>query len=110
MSYSDDMEKPCPHKWEICSRCDGEGTQVHPAFSVWTSEDRAEDPEAFEAMMAGAYDIPCKVCGGTGKVKIHEDDGTCEEYDDYQERYNDARTRAMEMGDWEAYQNPEYLF
>ena len=78
--------------WMICPECEGEGTMVHPACSVWTQDDRAEDPDGFEAMMHGAYDIRCAHCGGSGKVKEDFQD----EFD-----YTDARMRAMENGDWE---------
>lgn len=86
--------------WEICDRCDGDGKVVHPALSVWTSEDRYEDPDGFEDMMKGAYDRPCAKCGGSGKVR--EKDA-----EEYNERLADARLCAMEDGDPEVYYNPE---
>jgi DnaJ-class molecular chaperone len=57
-------------EWVICDDCNGEGRRVHPACSVWTSSDIAEDFEAFEGMMAGNYDVTCTTCNGTGKVDM----------------------------------------
>jgi DnaJ-class molecular chaperone len=87
--------------WMICERCEGEGTVVHPALSVWTSEDRDEDPDGFEAMMEGQYDVRCPECGGNGKVR----EPTEEELEDRRERDEMKRTQAMENGDSEAYHN-----
>lgn len=89
--------------WEICPRCEGEGTIVHPACSVWTEEDRFEDPDGFEAMMEGDYDVTCARCGGSGKIQVDDEEDT----DDYHERLADARLRGAESGDWELYSNPE---
>lgn len=89
-------------KWQICSRCDGEGTVVHPALSVWTESDRYEDPDGFETMMRGGYDVPCAKCKGEGKLLVdpNEEDG-------YAMALADAKLRGAEMGDPELYYNPE---
>lgn len=52
------------HDYKVCPECRGEGKVVHRAVSVWTSEDRAEDPDGFEDMMRGMYDVPCPECNG----------------------------------------------
>lgn len=51
-------------KYRVCGTCEGEGKMVHRAASVWTGEDRAADPDAFEDMLEGRYDVPCDECGG----------------------------------------------
>lgn len=89
--------------WIICPECEGEGKVVHPACSVWTADDIAEDPESFQFMMEGGYDKTCATCHGSGK--IHEP--TEEEMEAERERRADLRTRAMEDGDWEGYHNPD---
>lgn len=89
-------------EWELCPECRGEGKVVHPALSVWTEEDRYEDPEGFEDMMAGMYDQRCKRCDGRRVVEADNE----EEQEDWEERLADARTRAMESGDAEAFYNP----
>jgi DnaJ-class molecular chaperone len=86
-------------KYEICPTCEGEGTTVHAALSVWTESDRAEDPEGFETMMGGGYDVICPECSGTRVVSTKA-------RADYRERLQDARTMAAENGDWEGYSNP----
>lgn len=88
-------------KWAICPDCRGEGMVVHPALSVWTAEDRAEDPDAFEAMMHGDYDQGCDRCGGSGKILVG---GTAER--EFRERLAEAKLRGLESGDPELYFNP----
>jgi hypothetical protein len=86
-------------KWQICPECDGEGKVVHPACSVWTADDRAEDPDGFEEMLQGTYDVICATCHGSGKVQR----------DDLRKRKNQlesCRLRGMESGDPEMYYNP----
>jgi RecJ-like exonuclease len=90
--------------WKICPRCEGDGKVVHPACSVWTQEDRYNDPDGFDEMMEGAYDVTCQRCGGTGKVRS---DGEDEDGYSYAERLADAKLRGMEDGDPELYYNPE---
>ena len=51
-------------KYRVCPLCRGEGKTVHPAVSVWTGADIAEDPDGFEGMLAGDYDVPCPRCNG----------------------------------------------
>ena len=63
---------PMPEKWEICDGCRGDGRRVHEALRVWTESDRHEDPDGFEAMMGGAYDVTCSDCSGSGKVRDYD--------------------------------------
>jgi len=66
-------------RWVICGCCKGSGQVDHPAFrNGFTSEEQAEmacdwDAEsqttAWDRYMAGAYDVRCDVCDGTGKVR-----------------------------------------
>lgn len=78
-------------KYEVCPRCEGEGTIVHPSLSVWTESDRDDDPEGFESMMRGAYDVACTECGGRRVV-------TAEDEADYAERQRDHRVMLAEQG------------
>lgn len=94
-------------KWAICGRCHGDGKIVHPALSVWTESDRREDPDGFETMMRGGYDIRCDECGGSGKVRVEDDWHGEESPDEFD--YADARQRAAENGDAEALMNPHIL-
>lgn len=85
--------------FEVCPTCRGHGTTVHAALSVWTEQDRAEDPDGFEDMMNGVYDVGCPQCHGKRVVSTAD-------RQDYRERLQDARTMAAENGDWEGYSNP----
>lgn len=63
-----------PARWDVCPNCDGHGKVDHPAFSNgWTAYDRAEDPDGFEAYMAGAYDVACPVCKGRTTIKVADE-------------------------------------
>jgi hypothetical protein len=78
-------------KYRVCPRCEGEGSVVNPVLSVWTESDRYDDPEGFESMLRGDYDVACPECGGK-RVVTEQDE------DDYREREQDRRTRDMESG------------
>ena len=73
------------NKWEICCNCDGNGKHSKH-LGVITSSDREEwDDEEFDQYMEGAYDTPCSVCRGTGKVlagknRVEQYYATDEEY------------------------------
>lgn len=58
--------------WIICPDCEGEGKHVHEDLSVWTASDREENPDGFDDMMRGHYDVKCERCQGSGKVREGE--------------------------------------
>jgi rubredoxin len=82
---------PDKKRYEVCPMCEGEGSVVHRSLSVWTESDRAEDPEGFEAMLDGRYDVVCPECGGKRVV-------TQADEEEFAERERDRRTRFMESG------------
>lgn len=60
-----------PGKWEICDRCNGDGTHDPPEFdNGFTRSDFDEDPEFEEMYFQGVYDVPCEECGRSGKVLV----------------------------------------
>lgn len=82
------------NKYQVCNRCDGEGVIVNPAVSVWTGSDIERDPDGFDDMRAGVFNVTCPQC--RGKRVTTEDDTTA-----YREYCDDARMRALESGDYE---------
>jgi len=78
-------------KYHVCQTCRGEGKVVNPAVSVWTADDRYDDPEGFESMMRGDYDVTCPECFGKRVV-------TRSEAAAFAERERDRRTMFMESG------------
>lgn len=78
-------------KYRVCPTCRGEGKIVNPSVSVWTESDRDEDPEGFDNMMQGLYDVACTECRGQRVV-------TSEEHDAFRERERDRRTSLAESG------------
>lgn len=89
-------------EWIVCPRCQGEGRIVHPAVSVWTGSDIDDDPDGFEEMMQGSYDMSCILCGGRRVV-------TQVEIDELEQDRGAAREMAMESADWEGYSNPDSM-
>jgi hypothetical protein len=56
-----------PTKWEVCGRCDGEGT-LGGYPGVYTPDDFAEDPDFFDDYIS--HRRPCEDCGGRTTVKV----------------------------------------
>ncbi len=64
-------------EWVICPDCEGDGKHDPDAFAGgFTQDDFDEDPDFRESYFAGAYDVPCARCDGTGKVHTgHDENG-----------------------------------
>jgi hypothetical protein len=88
--------------WIICTLCGGDGSHVNPSIDAHglSAEDFADDPDFAEAYMRGDYDVSCRRCGGTGKLRADEAERIAERA---AEAARDRRTRAAEDGDWESY-------
>ena len=58
-------------KWAICSLCDGNGKHVNPSIDCGgiTQDEFDEDPDFRDDYFSGRYDVQCKACEGTGKVR-----------------------------------------
>lgn len=72
-----------PAKWEICSRCRGEGHHGNPAFDGTTTEWWLEgDPDGddLQAYIEGQFDVPCEDpdCEN-GKVLVADTDSMSDE-------------------------------
>ena len=58
-----------PAKWQICRRCEGDGSCTPEGLMVITQEDREDwSREEWEDFKAGKYDVPCPDCKSAGKV------------------------------------------
>lgn len=69
----EERELEVPARWEICSRCDGEGHHSDPAIDgngITQSEWAEWDEEDRHNYMSGAYDVCCKECSGSGKQLV----------------------------------------
>lgn len=55
-------------KWEVCSRCEGNGTHTNPSVDGHgiTSDEWAQewDEDSREGYLTGRYDVTCEVCNG----------------------------------------------
>ncbi len=88
------------NKYQVCPRCHGEGTVVNGAVSVWTQEDREENPDSFQDMLDGVYDVVCPACHGR-RVMTTEEISSYD--DDRDDKIADTKLYAMESGDPELY-------
>ena len=70
-----EIDVELPAKYEVCSRCNGEGKHDHPAFSNgFSSEDMDEDPDFLESYFRGDYDVMCEECKGRTTVLCVDED------------------------------------
>lgn len=88
--------------WVICFTCRGDGHVVNPSIDGCglSAEDFHEDPDFAEDYMSGAYDIVCRTCGGSGKLKAS---GVKAKRAELDQHAADRRLAAMEDGNFEAY-------
>lgn len=66
--------------WAICQACAGEGRVENPAFSngftshewadMQADHDDRDGTSAADRYLAGAYDVPCRECESSGKVRV----------------------------------------
>lgn len=57
--------------FEICDVCAGRGLRDHPAFqNGFSADDEFVDMDFIADYLAGAYDVTCDHCGGSGKVEV----------------------------------------
>jgi hypothetical protein len=66
IELDDGTETEIPSKFEVCWRCEGQGSHVNPAIdgNGISPEEFAEDPDFAEAYLAGHYDVRCETCHG----------------------------------------------
>jgi hypothetical protein len=61
-------------KWAICERCEGNGKHDPESFANgFTASEFNElfdDEDSQEDYFNGRYDVPCRECAATGKVRV----------------------------------------
>lgn len=103
---ADDNEVELPTKWAICGTCRGNG-QHSLRLGAITQEDREQwSDDEFEDYMAGAYDEACDPCGGSGKIKVVDQDQLTPEQ---RQAWQDA-TRAEEEYQAEVRAEQRYFY
>lgn len=83
-------------KYEVCPRCEGEGTHVNPAVDGHgiTADEMDELGEDFrEDYIAGVYDVACSMCKGKRVV-------TTEDKEAYESDLADEALMRAESGAW----------
>jgi hypothetical protein len=102
-TYTDEndneVEVEIPTRYQVCSRCDGEGKHVHPGIdgNGISQEEFDNDPDFEEAYFNGAYDVGCYTCKGERVEAVPNWDRMAR---DLRERYeahldDEAEYRAM---------------
>ena len=71
----DSTEIKLPAHWEVCPRCQGEGTHTNPNIDgngitadEWNGPDW--DEESREMYLSGGYDVECEECHGQRLVPV----------------------------------------
>lgn len=83
-SYGVESTYQIPARYDVCDRCHGHGTHLHPAIGehAYTPDEFREtfdDEEAEDySKRGGRYDVPCETCGGA-RVVLVPDWGACQE-------------------------------
>lgn len=92
-------------RWEICADCEGDGTHVHEDVSV-PSQDMLDDDDAMHAYWRGDYDVVCRRCEGSGKVRPGQTTslrrGAPGQYFEHGGRLYNEASEPMECGPWGA--------
>lgn len=112
-----EVEHKLPAKYEVCHRCQGEGTHVNPnvdGHGITAEEwERDWDDESREAYFEGRYDVPCEECDGDRVVAVVDEEHltdaqkvTFAEWQEHQEQvarwdYEDRMTRRGESGGYD---------
>lgn len=79
-----------PARWEICFRCQGEGTHDAWEGGMTSEEFHEQGPEFAEDYFRGMYDKACEECGGSGKELVPDLARMTEEQKEELERYHRA--------------------
>lgn len=73
----DEQEGEIPARYEVCTRCGGEGKYTNPnvdghgiTSDEWEHEWSEDEREAY---LSGAYDVPCEVCNGDRVVLVPDE-------------------------------------
>lgn len=90
----DEVEHALPAEYELCPRCRGRGSHVHPDIDgngITSSEwDEWSDDER-EGYFSGRYDVACHECGGLRVVLVIDEDACPKALlDAYHEQADDA--------------------
>lgn len=113
-----EAEWKLPAKFEICTRCRGEGKHVNPnvdgrgiSAEEWENE---WDEDSREGYLSGRYDVPCEAGCRDGKILVpdvptHAPQDLKDLLADYEERQDqrarwdaeDRHTRRMESGGYD---------
>jgi hypothetical protein len=111
LRYADQVVE-VPGRFEVCSKCQGEGTQLYGSLDglAIPAEHFAEDPDFAEDYFGGRYDVQCSLCNGkrvelvpdvenmTFGEKRHYVRWLKSEARRLQEEYDDRMTRWYESG------------
>lgn len=90
-----------PAKYEVCSRCEGEGKHSNPSIdgNGITSDEMEELGDDFrENYFLGVYDVRCECCGGE-RVELVVDESrlTPEQKESYEKHLKEEREYQREV-------------
>lgn len=103
--YINDEAVQISSRWEVCPRCNGEGSHGNPAFDGASISDF--DEEFLDGYFSGDHDVSCSDCSGRTTVKVDDLSSlTPEQFENYaierrqeaEDRHADYITYRAEMG------------
>jgi hypothetical protein len=73
------VEHQLPAKFEVCSRCEGNGKHMNPNIdgNGISPEQFRDDPDFEESYFRGDYDVSCEECEGERVVAV-VDEANCD--------------------------------
>lgn len=106
----EEVEHDLPARFEVCPRCEGHGTHLHPDIGqhAYTGEEFFEefDEEGREEYFkrGGIYDVTCERCGGQRVVQVIDEDRLTSEQKEVFKAYQE---REAERARWDAVDRDE---
>lgn len=102
LTTADGTDVQVPAKWEVCPRCQGDGTHDCWEGGMTGDEMAEQGPEFMDDYMNGVYSVACAACGGKRVIAVLDRArATAEQvrlHDrDEQDRADDEAVRRMEM-------------
>lgn len=74
----EEVTERIPAAWAICETCEGHGHHSDDFGAITADEWHGPDwdDDSREAYVGGRYDKACADCGGTGKVRVADEERT----------------------------------
>jgi hypothetical protein len=109
----DEIQVELPVHFEVCPRCEGEGTHLHEsigqhAYTVEEFNEEFDDEERAEYFKRGGrYDVVCSECGGQRVISVVDEEKCVT--DEQKEALESLASRSRAMAELEADERSESI-